>query len=188
MVYVPTISYALDVMETQQLIHDPSVALPGIVLGLVLLVFGRRLFWLFVGVTGFLFGLELASALLGDLPRWLQLAAALGLGLIGVLVALFAQRLAFVLVGIYGGAYLAVVFARAAGIEVEPLWLALPGGLGGGILAALLTDWVIIVLSSLVGAGAIVAGIGVGPLVDLVIFLVLVVFGVSVQSSSSNPK
>jgi hypothetical protein len=170
------------------MISGPAMALPGIVLGFVLLVFGRRMFWLFVGIAGFLFGVEIASTVLFDQPFWQQVTLALGFGLLGLLLALVAQRVAFVLVGIYGGAYLVVVLARTAGVQVEPLWLAIVGALGGGILAALLTDWVIIVLSSLVGAGAIVAGISVGPLVDMVIFVVLVVFGVSVQSSATKPK
>ena len=42
-----------------------------IVAGLILLVFGRELFWVFVAILGFVMGMELATALMpesGQLP------------------------------------------------------------------------------------------------------------------------
>ena len=143
---------------------DPVIAWPGIVLGLVLLVFGRRLFWLFVGVVGFLVGVQLGATLLADQPVWAQLALGVGTGVLGIVVSLIAQRVAFALVGFYAGTYLAMNLAILTNFEAEPHWLVLAAGLVGALVAALATDWMLTVLSSLVGAAAIVAGISVSPL------------------------
>jgi hypothetical protein len=167
---------------------DPAIAWPGIALGLILLIFGRRLFWLFVGVLGFLLGAQLGATLLADQPLWVQLMLGLGAGVLGIVVSLIAQRVAFALVGFYAGAYLAINLSTLADVQAEPLWLVLAAGLVGAVVAALVTDWMLTVLASLVGAAAIVAGISVSPLVDLAVFVVLVAFGISVQSQAPKPR
>ena len=60
----------------------------GLGIGVLLLVFGRKLFWLFVGV-GFLWGFQIASQLLPANSQIAILAAALVLGLIGAVLAIF---------------------------------------------------------------------------------------------------
>ncbi len=169
--------------------EDPVVtALTGIALGLLLLIFGRRLFWLFVAIAGFLMGMELASMWWFTLPRWLSLLAGLAVGAIGALLAVVAQRLAFALAGFAAGIYVALMLIRTTGLAIDPGLPMLAGGLIGSVAALLLTDWAIVVLSSLVGAGAIVTSISVSPTVDLVLFVVLSGFGISVQRSTTAPK
>jgi hypothetical protein len=53
------------------------------VLGLILLVLGRNLFWLFVAVVGFLLGVEFTGVILTDYPKWAVLLIGLGTGLLG---------------------------------------------------------------------------------------------------------
>jgi hypothetical protein len=73
----------------------PSIQVVSIILGLAVLVLGRKLFWLFVGVAGFVFGLNLATELLGgEQADWLILAAGLAVGLLGAVVAIVVQRIA----------------------------------------------------------------------------------------------
>src|SRR6187200_2140589 len=68
--------------------------IPTIIAGVVLLFFGRRLFWLFVALIGFIAGMSLATQVLAIHEQWLLLLIAIGCGILGALIALFLQRLA----------------------------------------------------------------------------------------------
>jgi hypothetical protein len=48
-----------------------------ILLGLILLVFGLKLFWLFVAIAGFLFGMRFGDLILPDQPHWILFLVAL---------------------------------------------------------------------------------------------------------------
>jgi hypothetical protein len=153
-----------------------------IVLGLVMLVFGRKLFWLFVAIVGFLVGMEFTKLLLVDQPIWVQLLGGLVAGLLGALLAVFAQRVAFILAGFFAGAYFGLLLAHPLGVAGASLILAVAGGVIGAIVAALLMDWAIIVLSCLVGAGAIVSQLRLRDTNTAIIFFVLVIIGIFVQA------
>lgn len=153
-----------------------------IVLGLILLVFGRRLFWLFVALVGFLLGMEFTGVILGDQPKWVMLFIGLGTGLIGALLAVLVERLAFALVGFYAGAYLGLIGAQSFGVGGNTILLFAVSGLIGAVFAALIMDWVIIVLSCLVGAGAIVVSLGLDQMVGLLVFIVLAAVGIFFQA------
>jgi hypothetical protein len=153
-----------------------------IILGLIMLVFGRKLFWLFVAVVGFLVGMEFVDLLLVNQSIWIKLAGGLGAGLIGALLAIFVQRVAFVLAGFFAGAYFALLLAHPLGVASASLLLAVACGVVGAIVAALLMDWAIIVLSCLVGAGAIVSRLGLRDANSAIVFLVLVIIGILVQA------
>ncbi|KPK95006.1 MAG: hypothetical protein AMJ94_00750 [Deltaproteobacteria bacterium SM23_61] len=153
-----------------------------IVLGLILLVFGRRLFWLFVALVGFILGMEFTGVILGDQPKWVMLFIGLGTGLIGALLAVFIERLAFALAGFYAGAYLALIGAQSFGVESNTFLLCAVSGFIGAVFAALIMDWVIILLSCLVGAGAIVVSLGLDQMARLLVFVALAAAGAVFQA------
>jgi hypothetical protein len=153
-----------------------------IVLGIILLLLGRRLFWLFVALVGFLLGMELTWVILGEQPKWVMLFIGLGTGLVGALLAVLVERVAFALAGFYAGAYLALIGAQSFGVVGNTILLFAVGGLIGAVFAALIMDWVIIVLSCLVGAGAVVVSLGLGQTMSLLIFLVLALSGTFLQA------
>jgi len=153
-----------------------------IVLGLIMLVFGRKLFWHFVAIVGFLVGMEFTNLLLVDQPLGVQVLGGLAAGLVGALLAVFVQRIAFVLAGFFAGAYFALLLAHPLGIAGIGLLLPIAGGVIGAVVAALLMDWAIIVLSCLVGAGAIVSRLGLRDVKTAIVFLVLVIIGILVQT------
>jgi hypothetical protein len=155
---------------------------PNIVLGLILLVFGRKLFWIFVAIAGFLVGLEFTGLVLADQPRWIILSLSIAAGLLGALLAVVAQRVAFGLAGFYGGAYLALAAAQSMGAEGTRLLCFVLFGIIGAVVAVLIMDWAIIVLSSLVGAGAIVRALELRPTVGLIVFVALATAGCLVQA------
>jgi Domain of unknown function (DUF4203) len=152
-----------------------------ILLGCVVLLAGRNIFWLFIALVGFLAGIALAGIWLADQPLWLTIAVAIAAGLIGAVLSMLFERVAFALAGFYATAYLATVLAATLTFDTVPVGLVFAAGLLGALLAALLMDWAIIVLSSLAGAAAIVSAVAADPAVEVVIFVVLATIGALVQ-------
>lgn len=155
--------------------------------GLLVLLAGRKLFWLFIAVVGFLAGVELARELIATQAEWVAWLIGAGAGIVGAVVAVFFQRVAFALAGAYAGAYLAVGLAQSLG-WVPGLAVLLGGGLIAALVAALVMDWAIIVLSSLIGAGLIVATLGLAPLHGVIAASVLATVGIVIQSRTTRGR
>lgn len=157
-----------------------------IVLGALVLLLGRRLFWLAVGSLGFLFGFDWVTYRLGDWPTWAAWLAAGGFGALCALGAVFLQRVSFGVGGFLAGGYLATQVLTALGIQNDPapgLFFVL-GGMAGAILAIISVDWVLVALTSLVGAAVVAEGMGNGPMVSSLVFLGLTVLGIGVQTAT----
>lgn len=154
-----------------------------LVLGFVVLLAGRNIFWLLVASVGFLAGIEFAGIWLVGQPMWVILAAGIAAGVIGGVLAVFFERLAFALAGFYATAYLAIMVATRIGHYAMPVGLVFVVGIFGALLAVVLMDWAIILLSSLAGAAAIVSGVTADPVVEAVSLVVLAAVGVVVQRS-----
>lgn len=152
-----------------------------ILLGCIVLLAGRNIFWLFIAVIGFLLGTELAHVWLAGQPPWLALVAGILVGLVGAVLAIVYERVAFALAGFYAAAFLVITYADKLGFASMPAVTPYVAGVIGALLAALLTDWTIIVLSALAGAAAIVSVFALQPLVEAVSFLALALVGVLVQ-------
>lgn len=149
--------------------------------GLMLLFLGRKLFWLFVGVAGFLAGAQFAADVLAPGSALMILLAGAAVGMAGAFLAIVLERVAFAVAGFYVCFYLAMTFFREPG---EPYHHALLVGAGmlGAVFAFLVMDWGIIFLSSIMGAGLIVSVLHIGPTGDVLLYLVLVFTGFAVQS------
>jgi hypothetical protein len=152
--------------------------------GLVILCFGRRLFWLFVAVAGFVVAFELVPAALPGREPWLVWCIALAAGLVGAMVAMGLQYLAAALAGFAGGAYASVPLAAALG---GAPWIPLLGGALGALLMLLVFDWTLIALSALVGARALVAVAGLEGMTAVAAWLALAAIGMAVQASLLAP-
>src|SRR5258708_32422031 len=92
---------------------NASIPILSVVIGAVVLLFGRKLFWLCVAAIGFAAGVTPASHLGGEPTPLLQLTFAILLGFIGALLALFLQKLAIGLAGFLGGGRTAVGWGAA---------------------------------------------------------------------------
>jgi len=154
-----------------------------LLLGSVVLLSGRNIFWLFIALAGFLAGFYLAGIWLADQSPLLQAAVGLGAGLLGALLAVIFERVAFALAGFYAAAYLALILLDRLGVGGAATVTVLLSGLAGALVAALVMDWAIIVLSALVGAAAIVAVFALPPVIEIALFIVLATVGVAVQRS-----
>jgi len=151
------------------------------ILGTILLTLGRRLFWVFIGCVGFVAGLQMAQLYFAFQPFWVIWAVALLFGLAGALLALFFQTLAIILGGYAAGSTITAYLMVLAGFTVTPV-ITIIGGIMGAILLYVLFDWAIIGLSSLVGATLIVQLINVTPQTSMIIYIVLIAFGVVFQT------
>jgi len=155
-----------------------------ILAGIGLLVFGRKLFWLFVGLIGFLWGIHVATLFFPGQPEWIVLAIALMAGVLGALIAVFLQWLAVGLAGFLAGGYIAARLFYILGLTTGSMYwvLLLIGGIIGLILIIILFDWALIILSSLVGAGLIAESVPLAHSGALILFFVLAIAGILVQS------
>jgi hypothetical protein len=163
-----------------------SVAIVGAVIGAVILLFGRKLFWLCVAAVGFAAGVELAPHLVHEPSPLLALTVALVLGLIGALLALFLQKIAIAVLGFLAGGKLAGAIAAAFFIHYAQYstFIFLAGGVVGAILLLVLFDWALIVVSSLIGAHLIQSAIVLPPSGSTILFIGLAIIGIMVQAAS----
>jgi hypothetical protein len=155
-----------------------------VLVGVALLFFGRRAFWLFVAGAGFVAGLSLANNFLQG-SEAIGIVIGVGIGLLAALLAIFVQRFAISLAGFLVGGYIA--------LQVLPL-LNLDGGWGvtvltfiiGGVIGVFLVgiflDWALISLSSLAGASLVSKALNLSGGPGMVVFFILVVMGVLFQA------
>ena len=161
-----------------------------ILAGIALLIAGRRLFWLFVGLIGFISGIRIVSHFFPGQPEWMVLATALVAGVLGAVLAFVLQWLAIGLAGFFAGAYIVVSLLHISGWETSGTdWLFFfIGGVLGTILIIILFDWALIILSSLAGAGLIMETVHADRSVTILLFIALFIVGVLVQSRLMRVK
>ncbi len=159
-------------------------------LGAALLLTGRKMYWLFVGVIGFVVGLSFGAQVLKSESELLILIIALTAGIVGAVAALFVQRLAVGLAGFIAGGYLLTELLKGINLgSAPPPWLVfLVGGIVGAVLVLLLFDWALIILSSLMGISLITTAFHFGQWVSIVLWVVLFILGVWIQASSMSSK
>lgn len=165
--------------------------------GLTLLLFGRKLFWLFVAVVGAVTALWIATEVLGLETGAPSVIAAVAAGLVGGLMAILVQKAAVAVVGFLVGVWGALVLWDIASVSltvtsVDPLILqsvlAVAGGALGAVVAAQLFEAALVVLSALVGSLLLVNGLGVAGGPALAAFLSLTLVGVLVQTRRRGGK
>jgi hypothetical protein len=156
------------------------------IIGVVILFFGRRLFWLCVAAVGFAAGVELAPHLVTEPSPLLALTFAVVLGFIGALLALFLQKIAIGVLGFLAGGKLAMAVAATFFVQSAPYQgvTFVLGGIVGALLLLLLFDWALIFLSAVVGAHLIQTAVTLPPTGTAILFVVLVLIGVLVQAGT----
>lgn len=163
---------------------NPSIPILSALIGAVILLFGRKLFWLCVAAVGFAAGVEIAPLLAHQPSPVLALTFALVLGFAGALLALFLQKIAIGIVGFLAGgklatAILATFFVQQTNYSAITFLL---GGIIGAILLLVLFNWALIVLSSVVGAYLIQSAVVLPSTGTAILFIVLAIIGMIVQT------
>jgi hypothetical protein len=155
-----------------------------VLFGCILLVAGRRVFWLSVALIGFLLGAELAAVALVGKPAWLGMVVAAATGVVGAVLAVLVERIAFALVGFSAGGYVGVLTVGLLGMPDLGLAGFVAGAVLGTIVAVMATDWAIIVLTSAVGAAAVAGALEFGSSGMTAATIVLAAVGIAVQSAT----
>jgi len=163
-----------------------SVTIVGVLIGIAILFFGRKLFWLTVAAVGFAVGVEIAPLLVNESSSLLALLIALVLGLLGALLALFLQKIAIAVLGFFAGGKLATAIAAAFFVHYAQYStiIFVIGGIIGAILLLAVFGWALIVVSSFIGAYLIQSAIVLPPTGSTLVFIGLAIVGIFVQGAS----
>lgn len=151
-----------------------GMAVAVIVLGAVVLLFGRRMALLGAG-AGALLGVGLLQFLPGAQDGFLGLLVVGGLAVAGGIFAIVAKgvtHIVIMVIGFIAGGALVLAGLDALGIDLG-LWgfvVASLGGLIAAVLANRFFDWAVIVLAALVGAALVMRGLQI-LMPDLVAWL-----------------
>jgi len=162
-----------------------SLPIISVIVGVAILLFGRKLFWLFVAALGFAVGLEIAAYFMKEPPQWMTLLVALGCGVIGALLAILLQKIAIAIAGFIAGGRIAWALAAAFFVDhahYRGITFVI-GGIVGALLLLALFDWVLILLSSIEGAHLISGAMTMPEKGALILLIALAVIGVIVQGS-----
>ncbi|MBW8874493.1 MAG: hypothetical protein JF614_05980 [Acidobacteria bacterium] len=159
--------------------HETPIFL--LLAGAALLLAGRRLFWLFVGLVGF-FTVYQWFEPYGAAPNVRLLVAVLA-GVVGIFLAIFLQKVAVALAGFFVGGWfvaqlLGLHMAHPRGMDLVIFAVA---GILAAILAVKVFDLALVLLSSLAGAGLIADALHPAPHLGQILILVLFGVGVAVQ-------
>ena len=159
------------------------MSIVNVLVGVGLLFFGRRAFWLFVAAAGFVAGLSLANRLLQG-PEWVGLVVGIAIGLVAALLAVIVERFAIGLAGFLVGGYIALQVLPA--LNLQGGWTTviafIVGGVIGLILISVFLDWALIALSTLAGAALVVQAFNMNSGLAILVFIVLVLVGVAFQA------
>ena len=163
-----------------------SATIVGVIIGVVILFFGRKLFWLCVAAVGFAVGVEIAPLLVNESSSLLALLIALIFGVLGALLALFLQKVAIAVLGFLAGGKFATAIAAAFFVQYAQYStiIFVIGGIIGAILLLALFGWALIVVSSFIGAYLIQSAIVLPPTGSTLVFIGLAMVGIFVQAAS----
>jgi len=156
--------------------------------GIALLFLGRRLYWLFVGLIGFLLGAVLSQQFFNAMQDWLSILIALGFGVVGALLAVFVQGVAIAAAGFIAGGFALIWLLDLVGLgNGQFSWIPFVlGGIVGVVLVGFIIDWALIVLSSLIGAFLVTRSLdfalNLNPAASNLIVILLTVTGVLIQA------
>lgn len=157
-----------------------------LLLGGSLLVAGRKLFWLFIGVLGFIVGMQFVARYWTG-PQLVAVIVGVVVGIIFALLAIFVETIAFAVAGFLAGGFILTTIANTLGLNLGSgllYWAVyLIGAIIGVALIMVLLDWALIVLSSLAGASLVVQSLSSRAAIGGVLFIVLFIIGLIIQGS-----
>jgi uncharacterized membrane protein YeaQ/YmgE (transglycosylase-associated protein family) len=164
--------------------HHSVLLAVSILIGALLLFFGRRLFWLLVAAIGFWIGFQIVPYLMHQPPPWLEFVLAILFGMIGAILAFVLQKIAIGGAGFLVGGFVATEILNAF-VNYQPQFSALAfiiGGIVGAILMLVLFDWALIFFSAISGAELIVSHLKLPATGTVILLVCLIVLGIVVQS------
>ena len=179
--------------ELQQLVPAELLMLA---LGGLLLLFGRRLYFLLLGVVGFSFGWSVATQLDFDASGELRLGIALLGAILCAVLALFVHKVVLGIAGFVIGAVATLWLLDAYAFDLQlggspelVRWaLVIVGGIAFSLLLQAVFNGVLILLSSVVGAHLVTSFFVLPREAGLILMLGLVAFGLFFQSRGDSRR
>ena len=154
-----------------------------LILGIGLLLSGRKLFWLFVATAGFFAGVEMVNRFFHG-SEVLAIIVGIVAGLLFALLAMALKTIAISIAGFLLGGSTFLALASAFGIQRGEFILYIVGGILGIIFIGVFFDWALITISSLAGASIIAQTLAANrPAITALIFIILLVVGIVIQSN-----
>jgi len=121
------------------------------IIGAIILFLGRELNFLFAGGMSVLIAFRLVPHLPVRWPNWADYVFIAGLGILAMVLVLINERAGYAISGFLAGGYLLAEYF-APGVSGIPVLPFLFGGMIGSLLLGVLTEWALIVVSSVIGA------------------------------------
>jgi len=121
------------------------------VIGGIILFLGRELNFLFAGGIAVLIGFRLTPKLPTAWPGWADYAFIIGIALLAAGIVLANERVGYFLSGFLAGGYALIEYFEPDVLTL-PLLPFIVGGVIGSLIIGLLTEWALIIVSSLIGA------------------------------------
>jgi len=150
-------------------------------MGGVFLFLGRELNFLFAGGMTALFAMRLTPLLPPNLPSWGDIAFIIGMGVIAAGIALINKRVGYFLSGFVAGGYFLCDYYVPNFTGAPPLLPFIVGSVAGALILGLLTDWAMILVSSVVGAIYLTSLFSLGPTTRTLVTAALVIVGAVAQ-------
>lgn len=163
-------------------------AIAQLIIGLASLFFGRRIFWLFIALAGFMVGLLLGQQFFSGQPELARFLLAVIIGAVLAALALIIQRPIVAIGGFFALGTFGLLLATLLSVDSSLRWVFfLAGGIIGAILVFMLFDWALIINSAFSGASATVAGLGlfvpeIGGWIASLLLVVLAAAGIAFQA------
>ena len=152
--------------------------------GLLLLIAGRKFFWLAAGLAAFVLGLSFFEAVFKD-AGWIGIMLSAIGGIIFGWLAVKFIRIAGYIIGALAGAAALPFMLGLFGIAWSWLAMALIGAVLGFLLVRFFFDWGLIIMTAWIGANAVVTSanqfINFGVILSSVGFFILLIAGILLQ-------
>ena len=161
--------------------------------GLISLLFGRRFFWLFLAIVGFIGGFFFGALLFPDSGAIIHILLGLVLGVVGALLSQVAPVAIAAIIGFFAGGFTLLSLVK---ILVDPagfftFLIVLIGGAIGVFLVVKFFDLALVILSSMAGATALTSLgnelVSMNNVVQLIVYVVLAILGIAFQLSLIKP-
>ena len=153
-----------------------------VVIGVMLLILGRKYTWTFTAGLVFFIFMELTAKGQFDFPDALVFVIGIVFGVSGGLLAVALRRVVIPLTGVLAAGYLFSRLDSVFKLFMGHQWMPyLAGGLLGLVLTIGVPDWTLTMLSSIVGALMVIKGIKIEPTWMTVAFLGITLAGTVIQ-------
>jgi hypothetical protein len=159
-----------------------TITLASIIAGLLLLLVGRKVFWIFLSLAGIALALDFLPRYFPQFDQQTLLIVSLAAGVLGGVLAFALAKTVDVVGGGVAGGYLGVIVWHALAPGPGFPWVpAIVGGVLGILAAKFVFTSVLILASSAMGAALLVHVAGLEGTAGLAALVVLTAAGIIVQ-------